>query len=253
VDKLHKIGAQAVKQELVDAGSRPDAAQRLLELISLAGSNEEIIAAIRQLQSTDETLNAAVDNLSELFDKLSALAPDASCFRLDLTLARGLDYYTGIVYEASVDEPKVGSVSGGGRYDGLVGMFAGRDIPAVGISIGLERIIEVAEEFQLIQTPMSVCDAMVISQDETLAYAGTVARSLRNRGFNVDMSVQPKKSFGEQLKYAERRGIPIAIVVGSTEAELMSANVKTIASGEQRTVSLADLPAFVAAERGRQI
>lgn len=251
VDKLHKIGSQAVQADLVEAGSDPEAAKRLLEVLSLGGSNDEIIASIRQLQSDDPRLISALDTLSELFTLLDALSPDSSCFRLDLTLARGLDYYTGIVYEAVVDEPKVGSVSGGGRYDNLVGTFAGRDIPAVGISIGLERIIEVAEEFNLLTTPPSVCDAIVVYHDSVLCYAGTIARSLRHAGFNVDLSVQPKKSLGEQLKYTERRGIPIAVIVGEREQEMMTANVKVIASGEQSAVSLDALPDFVAAQRGR--
>lgn len=251
VDKLHKIGANAVRTELIDAGADHDAATRLLELISLGGANEEVIAAIRQLGSTDPELNTALDSLSELFRLLDALAPDSQCFRLDLTLARGLDYYTGIVYEAAVDEPKVGSVSGGGRYDGLVGMFAGREIPAVGISIGLERIIEVAEEFHLVESPPSVCDAIVVYHEEVLAYAGSIARSLRHRGLNIDLSVQPRKSLGDQLKYAERRGIPIAVIVGTSEQEALTANVKMIGSGDQQAVELADVAEFVASQRGK--
>jgi histidyl-tRNA synthetase len=251
VDKLHKIGANAVRDELVASGSDAEAASRLLELISLTGTNHEIIAQIQQLGANDEALDAALGNLGELFTLLDALAPDSDCYRLDLTLARGLDYYTGIVYEATVDEPKVGSVSGGGRYDGLVGMFAGRDIPAMGISIGLERIIEVATEFDLIPAVSTVCDAIVICSVSTFAYAGTVARTLRHAGLNVDLSVQPKRSFGDQLKYADRRGIPVAIIVGDAEAESASANVKHIATGDQRTVALADLPDAVIAQLGK--
>ncbi len=251
VDKLHKIGGAAVQAELIEAGADPFAATRLLELISLKGTNEEILAAVRGLGTDDDALNAAVENLAELFELLESLAPGKDCFILDLTLARGLDYYTGIVYEASVDEPKVGSVSGGGRYDGLVGMFAGREIPAMGISIGLERILEVAEEFNLVSTPQSVCDAIVIYQDDTFDYATSIARSLRHRGLNVDFSLLVRKGIGEQLKYAERRGIPVAVIAGTAEAEAMTANIKVIATGDQSTESLADVPDVVARLRDK--
>ena len=181
VDKLSRNGLGGVRSELVEAGVAGDAADRLLALISQTGENQELIEALRENAGDDPEVVQALENLGELFDLLEDLAPGERNFRLDLTLARGLDYYTGIVYEATVDQPKVGSVSGGGRYDGLVGMFSGRDIPAMGMSIGLERIIEVAEEFQLVSAPASVCDAIVIStttrSDTPVGWHGNFAKT----------------------------------------------------------------------------
>ncbi|MDQ2683318.1 MAG: histidine--tRNA ligase [Chloroflexota bacterium] len=238
VDKLHKIGSDAVRQELVDAGASEDAASRLLEQITHRGSNEELIERIRHLAANEPELSEALDQLGELFSLLESLAPESDCFRLDLTLARGLDYYTGIVYEATVDKPRIGSVSGGGRYDGLVGSFAGRHIPAVGISIGLERILEVANEFNLVEAPSSVADVIVIYSEDALSYAAGIARQLRQEGLNTDLSLMARRSFGDQLKYTERRGIPIAVIAGGAERDSAVANIKVLATGEQVTVPL---------------
>lgn len=157
-------------------------------------------------------------------------------YRIDLALARGLDYYTGPVYEAVVEEPKVGSVAGGGRYDGLVGTFLGRDVPATGISLGIERILEVIQEFDLLPTPKSVADVMMVYVEETLADAALIARELRDEGLRVDQSVITNKGIGAQLKYADRRGIPFAVILGSDELERGEVSVKNLKTGEQREV-----------------
>jgi histidyl-tRNA synthetase len=238
IDKLAKIGRAKVEEELVGEGVEAGAASRLLEVITTQDSTTELLVSVRGIAQGDEHLTRAIDDLSELFRILEVMVPASNRFKLDLTLARGLDYYTGIVYEATVETPKVGSVSGGGRYDGLIGMFAGRDVPAMGVSIGLERIIEVAQEFDLVAAPRSVCDAIVIYQDDVFSYAAEVARGLRASGFNIDLSLLSRRSFGDQLKYAERRGIPAAVVIGGAEAERGEATVKVLSSGHQETVPL---------------
>jgi histidyl-tRNA synthetase len=246
VDKLNRIGPAGVQTELTDAGVLGEAAERLLALISQSGDNRALIESLRESIGGDPQVLGALQNLAELFTLLESLAPGKSCFKLDLTLARGIDYYTGIVYEATVEEPKVGSVSGGGRYDELVGMYSGRDIPAMGISIGLERIIEVAEEFNLVSAPKSVCDAIVIYHDAVFDYASAIARTLRNDGFNIDLSLLGRKSFGDQLKYADRRGIPLAVLIGEDEAGAGTATIKVLSTGEQETVAAALLPSVLA-------
>ena len=241
VDKLHKIGADRVTAELTAAGVSQDAANGLIELIDEGGDNSSVLERVGEQVAGDPEANEAVESLKALFGALTAISPGSDGFKLDLTLARGLDYYTGIVYEATVDEPKIGSVSGGGRYDGLIGMFSGRDIPATGISIGLERIVEVAEEFQLLPDHSTVADAMVLHQETTVAAAAGVARLLREAGLNIDFSVIGKRGFGDQLKYAERRGIPIAVIVGPDEMDRGAATVKHLPSGEQDSVEIVDL------------
>jgi histidyl-tRNA synthetase len=160
---------------------------------------------------------------------------------LDLTLARGLDYYTGPVFEATVTEPKVGSVGGAGRYDDLVGAFLGRPIPATGMSLGLERIIEVVREHGLLPVAESVADVALVILPETVGAGARLATALRDRGLRVDLSLQPQRGVGDQLKAADRKGIPIAVILGSSERERGVATVKDLRSGDQDVVPIEHL------------
>ncbi len=135
-------------------------------------------------------------------------------WKVDLSLARGIDYYTGPVFEAIVEEPKIGSVAGAGRYDGLVGSFLGREIPATGMSLGLERILEVIQEFDLLPVKASVADFFVAVFPETLRENARIANELRSSGLNADLSMLSNRSLGDQMKYAARRGIPYAVIAG---------------------------------------
>jgi histidyl-tRNA synthetase len=237
IDKLDKVGAAGVVAELERSGVATEVGTRLVDRVSSTADASDQLGALRQELASDEAGLRAVDELAELFEGLSALSASMVPFSLDLALARGLDYYTGIVYEATVDEPKVGAVSGGGRYDDLVATFTGRPIPANGLSLGIERLIEVVNEFDLVQAPATVCDAIVIYGDGCLAYAGSLARDLRGGGLNVDLSVATRRGFGDQLKYAGRREIPVALIVGEAERDNGSVTVKNLVSGDQETVA----------------
>lgn len=241
VDKLDKISRDGVRKELVGGGIAEDAADRVLAAVTAEGSPEELLDDLSDRLSAIPTAIEAIGELRQLFDLLPAFGVPESVYAFDLSLARGLDYYTGPVYEATVDEPKVGSVVGAGRYDKLVGNFLGRPIPATGISLGLERIIEVVEEFGLLPTPATVADAVVTVFPDTLAASARIARELRNAGFNVDCSVQPNRGLGDQLKYANRKGVRFAVIAGSVELERGEAALKDLWSGEQVTVPLARL------------
>ncbi|MFM8594028.1 MAG: His/Gly/Thr/Pro-type tRNA ligase C-terminal domain-containing protein, partial [Chloroflexota bacterium] len=173
---------------------------------------------------------------------LPAFGVPSSAWELDLTLARGLDYYTGPVYEATVTEPKVGSVSGAGRYDNLIGSFLGRPIPATGMSLGLERIIEVVHEHGLLDVGSSVAQVAVVIFPETVPAGAGVATMLRDAGLKVDLSLQPNKGLGDQLKAADRRGIPVAVIVGGDELARNEVKIKHLKSGDQLTVSLGNAP-----------
>ena len=241
VDKLDKIGATGVVAELERSGIAGETAIRLVDKVSTKDDAATLLQRLRQDLGNDEAGSKAVSQLGELFDGLAALAESTAPFSLDLALARGLDYYTGIVYEATVDEPKVGSVSGGGRYDDLIATFTGRSIPANGLSMGIERLIEVVNEFGLVDAPATVCDAIVIYGEGSLSYAGSLARDLRRSGLNVDLSVASRRGFGDQLKYASRRSIPIALVVGEAERDGGTVTVKYLDSGHQETIAREDV------------
>jgi len=241
IDKLGKVGAEAVTRELTDNGISSEAAERILALVSLQGTPSELISDVSERLREDDSAISALAELGELFGYLEAMDLPPARFAFDLALARGLDYYTGPVYEAVVEEPKIGSVAGAGRYDGLIGTFLGRSIPATGMSLGVERIVEVVEEFGLLSTPGSVADVFVAVFPDTIAAAMEIARELRETGINVDIGLQPKRGVGDQLKYADRRGIPIAIIAGSAEIARGSVAIKELKTGEQRDFLITEL------------
>jgi histidyl-tRNA synthetase len=241
VDKLGKIGENGVYAELTNLGIAGDVAHRVLELVTATGEPQVLLKSLRGRLSAVDGAGQALDELSELFDYLPSFGVPASAYMLDLSLARGLDYYTGPVYEATVDEPKVGSVAGAGRYDGLVGSFLGRSVPATGISLGLERIVEVVQEFDLLPSPPTVAQAAVLVFPDTIEEAAKLATKLRSEGLRIDLSLQPQRSLGDQLKTTDRKGIPFAVIAGSKELDASEAAVKDLTSGEQRTVPIDQL------------
>lgn len=233
IDKLDKIGRDGVQAELQKAGVSADAARDVLDIVTTRGSNAELLDfAATRLADYPEGVGA-VDELRQLVGHLENMGIDSAMYRIDLALARGIDYYTGPVFEAQVAEPKVGSVGGGGRYDKLVGTFLGRDVPCTGVSLGIERIIEVVQEHELIPLRPSVAQVMMVCLPETLAATSSLARRLRENGLTVDQSLIEGKSIGAQLKYADRRGIPFAVILGTDEVAGGTVGLKNLATGEQ--------------------
>jgi histidyl-tRNA synthetase len=251
IDKLGKIGPDGVLAELMRAGISEPSAREVLELVSLQGTSHELLDGAAARLGDTPGGNEAVAELRELIDFIGRLGVPKHAYKIDLSLARGIDYYTGPVYEAIVDEPKVGSVAGGGRYDGLVGMFLGRDVPATGISLGIERILEVLTEFNLFPVPKTTTDVYVVVLPDTLADASHIARTLRTHGINADQSVQINRSIGDQLKYADRLHIPVAIIPGSAELAQGKVSVKHLGSGEQHEVDISLLPEEIVRILGR--
>lgn len=236
IDKLDKIGRDGVLADLQRNGVSDDSANEILDIVTMTGANDELLDfAAGKLASIPQGAQA-VQELRDLVDNIERLGVPKNMYMIDLALARGIDYYTGPVYEAQVEEPKVGSVAGGGRYDGLVGTFLGRDVPATGISLGIERILEVIQEFDLLPARKSVADAMMVYVEETLADAAALARELRDEGIRVDQSIMTNKGIGSQLKYADRRGIPFAVILGADELARGEVSIKNLATGEQREV-----------------
>lgn len=243
IDKLDKIGPDKVRDELVNQGASEEAANTILRVITTKGANDELLALAEQELGE---MASAVTELREILVHLQALGVPEENYRIDLALARGIDYYTGPVWEAQVEEPKVGSVGGGGRYDGLVGNFLGRDVPATGISLGIERIIEVIQEFDLLPTVKSTAHIAMVYVEDTFAEAGIIARELRDAGFNVDQSLAHNKGIGAQLKYADRRGIPYALIPGGDELANNQVSLKNLSSGDQQTINRSELTATLA-------
>lgn len=241
IDKLDKIGPEGVTRELAESGVSADQAARILDFVSRGGAPLELLNSLRHEIGHVAGASEAISELEQLFQILPDFGVAPGRHALDLALARGLDYYTGPVFEATVTEPKVGSVGGAGRYDGLVGSFLGRPVPATGMSLGLERIIEVVREHDLMPAPSSVAQVALVILPDTVGEGARLASELREHGLRVDLSLQPNRGVGDQLKLAGRKGIPLAVILGSSELAAGTATVKNLASGEQDVVALSEL------------
>ena len=240
-DKLAKIGPDGVLAEMTEHGVDPEAGRRLLEVLALAGEPFDLLDELQTRLGDLPPAESGLADLRELFTLLPSFGVTAETALLDLTLARGLDYYTGPVFEATVLEPRIGSVGGAGRYDGLVGTFLGREVPATGMSLGLERIIEVVQEHHLLPTPRSVAQVTLLAFPDTVGDAARLATELRQGGLRVDLGLQPNRGIGDQLKQADRRGIPLAVIVGASELAAGNVSVKDLRDGVQTTLPRAGL------------
>jgi histidyl-tRNA synthetase len=234
VDKLDKIGREGVDAELQQRGISADAAAKLLELFTAKSDD-----VLKQLETFVGEHAAAQRGLAELRELLafSAATPAAGRIAIDPSLARGLSYYTGAIMEIAVPD-LAGSLGGGGRYDNLVGMFLGQDVPACGFSLGLERIIVVMTERGMFPPGLEAAPAEVMVtlwNADNVGESLALARELRTAGLRVDVYPEPDK-IGKQMKYASTRGIPMVAVLGEDEIARGVVALKNMRSGEQHTV-----------------
>jgi histidyl-tRNA synthetase len=237
LDKLDKIGRDGVDAELQGQGLSQAARDRLWVLLEAPGSD-----ALAHLEAElGEAASEAVATMREVLGLAHDMGVDPAHLVFDPTLSRGLDYYTGPVFEAVIREPNIGSIAGGGRYDGLIGMFCKRDVPAVGISLGLERILVVMDELGMFEDVQSQTKVLVtVFSPELRAQSLKTVTHLRSAGVNAQISMDTAK-LGKQFKRADGLGIPYAVVIGPEEAAAGTVVLKDLASGEQTTVALAGL------------
>jgi histidyl-tRNA synthetase len=181
--------------------------------------------------------------LRALFHFLEQMGADPARYKLDLTLARGLDYYTGPVFEALSVDANIGSLGGAGRYDGLVGMFSGEDVPATGCSLGLERIFDVIQEQNLVEAPATVSKALVtVFNEETMGESLALVGELRRSGVPCEIFVGEKLDLRRQLQFANRKGVPLTLILGPDEIQSGNVVVREMATGEQSTVTRGQVP-----------
>ena len=241
VDKLDKIGAEKVKTLLMeDIGVAEDVAHQVLDFIAIGGSNQEVLAALEGYQGKDELFDTGLEELSTVVRYLSAFGVPEENFAVDLTIARGLDYYTGTVYETTMlDHPEIGSVCSGGRYDNLAEYYTDKKLPGVGISIGLTRLFYVLGEQGMLNPdlPTAAADVLVIPMgEEQQGYAIATATALREAGIRTQLYAE-KKKFKARITYAAKMGIPYAMFLGETEEQDKVVALKDLNKGEQVTVS----------------
>ncbi len=231
IDKLDKIGVEGVKRELMERiGLNGTTTEKILEIISLRGDPDETLDKIEEKYGNNKNVKEATRHLREMFD----LIFERKLTLLDLSLVRGLDYYTGPILEVVLDKPKIGSVAGGGRYDNLIGIFLGKEIPATGVSIGIERIIDAGIElgiYTLRRKTVTQIQVIVVDR-ESYKYAWEVASRLRSMGFNTRIDVSRLKE-QTQRKKARRLSIPVLAFIGLKEMESKTVTLYFTESGER--------------------
>ena len=252
VDKLDKIGAEKVKGLLLsECGVEESAADEILKFIAITGSNAAVLAALEGYVGRNETFDLGLSELKAVCENLGAFGVPEENFAVDLTIARGLDYYTGTVYETTLlDHPEIGSVCSGGRYDNLAGYYTTQSLPGVGISIGLTRLFYVLDEQGLLndQVNTCACDALVIPMTSTPAAAIALSTELRSQGIRVQLYGEQKK-FKQKMTYANKLGVPYIVLLGDDEIAQGKCSVKDMRSGEQVCVTPAEAAELILADK----
>jgi histidyl-tRNA synthetase len=260
IDKLDKIGIEKVKEELSARGLNNDQITVIENYLSIDGTNEEKLSAIKKRFDDSSTVKQGIEQIEfilSMVNRQSSIDSDTtethspvtihhSRIVVDFTLARGLNYYTGIIFEAKApSEVKIGSIGGGGRYDDLTGLFGVPNIPGVGISFGVDRIYDVMEELKLFPETIEVGTKVLFfnlgAEESKTAYQ--LLQQLRKNRIASEIYHEPTK-FDKQFKYAEKKNIPFAIIIGSKEIETKTCVIKDLRSGEQRSVGFDTLSEF---------
>ena len=248
VDKLDKIGPEKVSAILVDdCGLTGEQAAEILKFIAIRGSNAEVLSALEGYAGRNEIFDLGLNELKAVVQNLSAFGVPEENFAVDLTIARGLDYYTGTVYETTLlDHPEIGSVCSGGRYDNLAEYYTDRALPGVGISIGLTRLFYVLDEQGLLNDaiPAAPCDALVLPMTEDIGKAVALAEQLRTAGVRVQLYGEQKK-FKQKMSYADKLGVPYVVLLGEDEIAAGVCSVKNMTTGEQVKCAPAEASAHI--------
>jgi len=248
VDKLDKIGEQKVKQLLIEEVKMlPCKAENVLDFMAIKGTNAQVIERLSMYKGMDETFDTGLEELITVTRYLSAFGVPEENFAIDLTIARGLDYYTGTVYETEMTEhPEIGSVCSGGRYDNLAEYYTDKQLPGVGISIGLTRLFYVLQEQGLLSDEIvtAPCDALVIPMTEDMGFAISAATALRLGGVRTQIYGE-KKKFKAKMSYADKLKVPFVVLVGEDEINEGVLSVKNMESGEQVKLSPEEAREFI--------
>ena len=243
IDKIDKIGAEEVTKELLEFNIDLDSVTKIMNFIAIKGANDEVINSLRALNIENEQFNLGIDELEAVINGLRDFNVPEDYFKIDLTIARGLDYYTGTVYETILDEyPRLGSVCSGGRYENLTGYYTEQKLPGIGISIGLTRLFSQLKEIELIEnSKRSLTQVLVIPFDKKdIRYTLNLASKIREAGINTDVYYQ-NKGMKQKMKYADRLDIPYVILIGEDEVNANKAMLKNMLTGEQQLLSAEEI------------
>jgi histidyl-tRNA synthetase len=246
IDKLDKIGVEKVMEELAARGLNNDQIAIIESYLNINGNNEEKLSAIKKLFGDSSTAKQGIEQIEFLVAQTTNYKQHTTNLTIDFTLARGLNYYTGIIFEAKApQEVKMGSIGGGGRYDDLTGLFGVPNIPGVGISFGVDRIYDVMEELKLFPETIDIGTKVLFfnlgAEEGTTAYY--FLQQIRQKGIASEIYHEPTK-LDKQFKYAEKKNIPFAVIIGSKEIETKTCVIKDLRSGEQCSIAIEALTEF---------
>ncbi len=238
IDRLEKIGADAVKDELKSYNLSQEVIEQLFNFIKLKGGNDDIIAGLNKLGIQNSVFAEGVKELSEVVAIIKQLGVPKSNFMIDLTIARGLDYYTGTVYETTLDEyPEIGSVCSGGRYDDLASQYTDRQLPGVGISIGLTRLFDQLTKKGVLKTGKSTpTEVLILPMTEDISPSLQLATKLRKKDVSTEISFV-KGSMKKRMRYADKLGIPYVIFIGEDEIKNGVFSIKNLQDGSQEELN----------------
>lgn len=242
VDKLDKIGEESVLEELGENGIGRDSGEKILEFIKIKGSVDEILEQLRELKIEDEIFQEGLDELTQVVGYMRDFGIDEDCFDIDLKIARGLDYYTGTVYETTLDNyPKIGSVCSGGRYEDLASYYTDKTLPGVGISIGLSRLFYQLNEAKIISSEeKSLVDLLIIPMDDCIHDGIKLLSELREKGVRVSVYTEFAK-LKKKFKYADQTKVDYVIVLGEEEIKTRKYSLKDMKTGDQEEVTFDEL------------
>ena len=239
IDKIEKIGKQAVIEELQKLNIKEENIKQIIQFIEIKGNNEEKIQQLKELDIQNETFQTGLEELSQVVRYIKLFGVPETNFKIDLSITRGLDYYTGTVYETFLNEHKeIGSICSGGRYENLAEYYTDKKLPGVGISIGLTRLFYILNELQLIKTTKkSIAEILIIPMVEDLEQPIVLATKLRNAGINTEIYLNDKK-LKAKFKYADKLKIPHVIVIGEDEIKTQTIKLKNMETGEEKELPL---------------
>lgn len=234
IDKIEKIGKENVIKELEEFKITKEKISKIIDFIEIQGSNDEKLNKLKSLNFKNEIFANGVQELEDVVKYMRAFGMQENNFKIELTIARGLDYYTGTVYETFLDDYRsLGSVCSGGRYENLAEYYTDKKLPGVGISIGLTRLFYQLNEIKLIEAKKkSIADVLIISITNNFEYVAKVANKFRDKGKNVQIYYEDKK-IKNKFKYADKLQIPYTIVIGEDEEKLNTYTIKNMITGEQ--------------------
>jgi histidyl-tRNA synthetase len=243
IDKLDKIGEDKVKEEMAGKGISETSAQQVFDILNFKGSNQQKLELLKSKFANAEKGKKGVDDLENVFKLLSGFGASTSNVELDISLARGLSYYTGTIFEVKVNNVAIGSVSGGGRYDNLTQAFGAKEkLSGVGISFGIDRLYDVLEELKLFPKEATVSSKVLVTHldEAAMTYGLGVAQKIRNQGISCEIYPELTK-IKKQLEYADRKQIPFAIVIGSDEVSTGVLTLKNLGTGEQEKLKIEEI------------